>query len=53
MFGDKLKPIRPFLDKFFNWTNNAKWWHFWNPGTGFSGGIICGVIAFILFYIIF
>lgn len=44
MFSDKLRSIRPFL----NWIDNAKWWHFWNPGSGLKGGLFCGFIAFIL-----
>ena len=44
MFSDKLRAIRTFLD----WIDNAKWWHFWNPGSGVKGGIFCGLIAFVI-----
>jgi hypothetical protein len=26
------------------WIDDAKWYHIWNPGSGFLGGCICGAI---------
>ena len=30
--------------KIKDWMLNAKWYHFWNPGSGFVGGCITGLI---------
>jgi hypothetical protein len=31
------------------WIRGAEWWHFWNPGSGFPGGVIaCALIYFVI-----
>ena len=37
--------------KFLVWFDNAKWYHFWNPGSGFFGGLIPGM-AIMLFLLV-
>lgn len=41
------------FDKFIVWIDNAKWWHFWNPGSDYKGGIILGFIAGVILMLIF
>jgi hypothetical protein len=33
-----------------DWMNRAEWWHFWNPGSGASGGTILGLFFLIIFW---
>jgi hypothetical protein len=42
------------LKKFFKWLDKAKWYHFWNPGSGFAGGVAAAgvVLLFIKIFII-
>ncbi len=30
------------------WIDNAKWYHIWNPGSGFAGGILVGAVLMLL-----
>lgn len=32
------------MNAILRWFETAKWWHFWNPGSGLPGGTIGGVI---------
>ena len=27
--------------------DGIRWWHFWNPGSGFLGGLIAGIVVFV------
>jgi hypothetical protein len=46
----KLKEF--YLKEFCKWIDEAKWYHFWNPGTGFIGGCVLAVVV-LLFINIF
>lgn len=32
------------LRDLFSTSMGARWWHFWNPGSGLGGGIICAML---------
>ncbi len=40
------------FDRLLILIDNAKWWHFWNPGSRYGGGIILGIIVGIIFMLI-
>jgi hypothetical protein len=38
--------------KIMQWVMNAKWWHFWNPGSRYGGGFITGLITGVIVMLI-
>lgn len=40
-------------EKVLEWVKTAKWWHFWNPGSRYGGGVIMGFIVGVFLMLIF
>lgn len=42
--SSRLIPARWRADLLASLTGPARWWHFWNPGSGLIGGVIAGAL---------